>query len=151
MSNPTRRLLALAALLVLPAACAGAGHQQVPRPSADAAVAPTDTRVYLVRVDQTAGSWRNVKVLDGERVIGELDESEYLCWDRPARLGSLRVIFEGLDRKTEAVESFTELPAEPGATVWFELSIVRETRKPVLRRAQASEGPALVAAAKPAQ
>src|SRR5690606_20900997 len=119
-----------AALLAALSACAGPSRQNVPMPAESTAVRADSTRVYVGRRDQTAGSWRNVRVFDNDGEIGVLHEGEYLCWDRPARQGVLRLIYEGLGFDQDAVEGFCELPAEPGATVYIGITIDREGRKP---------------------
>lgn len=119
-----------AALLAALAACAGPSHQNVPMPAEDSAVRADSTRVYIGRMAQVAGSWRNVRVFDNDREIGVLAENEYLCWDRPARQGVVRLIYEGLGFDQDAVEGFCEIPAEPGGTVYLGIEIQSERRKP---------------------
>jgi hypothetical protein len=147
-----RSLLVLAAALlsVLPA-CSGPSHQRVAMPAASSPVAPNATRVYVGRRDQSAGSWRNVRVWDNDREIGVLHEGEYLCWDRPAGQGVARFVFEGLGFDQDAVESMCEIPDEGGATVYLGITIEREGRKPLITRLEESEGRAKLASRKPAE
>jgi hypothetical protein len=126
--------LLLTAVLAGLAACAGPSKQNVPPPDESSAVAPDATRVYVGRRSQTTGSWRNVRVFDNEREIGVLGEDGYLVWDRPARRGVARFVFEGLGFDQDAVEGMCELPAEPGAKVYLGITITSDRKKPVIER-----------------
>lgn len=128
-----------ASLLTVLAACSGPSHQNAPMPARESAVAPDATRVYVGRRDQAAGSWRNVRVFDNDREIGVLHDDEFLCWDRPAKRGVLRVIFEGVGFDMDHVEGMAELPAEAGATVYIGITIDREGHKPIVERIEERE------------
>ncbi|MBL8860755.1 MAG: hypothetical protein JNK02_01990 [Planctomycetes bacterium] len=147
--NLSRTLLALALVPAL-FACAGQSYQRVPRPDEGAAVRSDATRIYVGRREQVAGSWRNVRVFDNDREIGLLHENEYLCWDRPARQGVARFIYEGLGFDQEAVEGFAELPAEAGGTVFLGITVERDTRHPTVVRIDEDEGRRALAKRKPA-
>jgi hypothetical protein len=132
--------LALALVLVSAfAACAGPSHQEVPMPDRESAVSAGSTRIYVGRRDQTSGSWRNVRVFDNDREIGVLHDDEFLCWDRPAKRGVARIIFEGVGFDMDHVESMCELPAEPGGTVYLGITIDREGHKPLVERIEEKE------------
>jgi len=142
-------LLALAAAL-LACACTGAGYQVAPRPGEGAGVPPDRCRVYVARQDVLAGSWRGVRVYDGDEEVGVLREAEYLCWDRPAARGLGRVVFEGLGPDQKAVENVFDLPREAGATAWLAIEVEQRGHRPVVRLLSPEEGRALMAERRPA-
>jgi len=139
------------ALLASLAACAGAGHQSVPRPDESRAVAGDRCRVYVAREDVRAGSGRLVRVLDGDTEIGSIAEGEYLCWDRAPVRGIGGLVYEGLAPQLREVENVFDLPREPGTTSWFVIEIPHAGRQPQIRAVPADEGRALVARRKPAR
>jgi hypothetical protein len=148
---PSFARVLLSALLLAPlAACAGSGYQKVPMPAAGSAVQADSVRVYILRDDVVAGSRRHLLVSDGGVEIGALAEDEYMCWDRAAKQGAGHLIFQGVDPAQRGVESFFELPAEPGKTAYFLVRIEREDRKPMVERVPEAEGAALVAKRKAA-
>jgi len=132
------------------ASCAGPSRQLAPMPDPKSAVRADSTRIYVGRREQTAGSWRNVRVFDNDREIGVLGQDEYMCWDRPASRGAARFIFEGFGFDQKAVEGFCELPPEPGATVYLGITIDRAGHKPVIERVTDTVGHAAIKARKPA-
>jgi len=145
--SPTVLAACMAAFL---SACAGAAYQRIPGPPPDSAVAPDACRVYVARLDVTAGSLRNVRVFDGDMEVGVLGEEEYLCWDRPARRGTGFAVFEGMDYHTKEVENVFDLPRDGGTTTWLGVSVRRDDRKPQIERLSSEEGRALIAKRRPA-
>jgi len=144
------RTIALAASALALVACAGDTYQRVSSPPPSSAVPPDACRVYIARKDVTAGSLRNVRVFDGDTEIGVIGEDEYLCWDRSAGRGTGRVVFEGLDYRTQSVENLFDLPREAGTTTWFGISVRREDRKPVIESLGSVDGRALIEKRRPA-
>jgi hypothetical protein len=142
-------MVRIALALLLLAACTGPGHQSVPVPAQDSAVPAGHARVYLMREDVLAGSRRQVVVSDGGVEIGSLAEDEYLCWDRVARQGAGHLVFHGVDPAQRDVESFFELPAEPGTTSYYVIRIQREDRKPLIEPVSADDGARMVRERKP--
>jgi hypothetical protein len=142
--------LALALLLVC-VACAGAGQQSVPMPAAESAIPAERCRVYLAREDSLPGSLRNVRVFDGDTEIGEIGQSEYLCWDRRAGRGVGRLVFEGASLDTQAVESIFDLPREAGSTTYIGISILHQGHKPEVETLKSEAGKALIATRTPAK
>jgi len=131
--------------------CAGPSRQLAPMPDPKSAVRADSTRIYVGRREQTAGSWRNVRVFDNDREVGVLGVDEYMCWDRPAKRGVARFIFEGLGFDQDAIESVCELPAEPGATVYLGITIDRAGHKPVIERVTDKVGHDALKSRTPAQ
>lgn len=139
----------LVASVALLAACAGAGHQSVPRPSSVSV--PADAcRVFVAREDTLAGSIRSVRVFDGDVEIGLITEDEYLSWDRRPARGVGRLFFEGLGPKLSQVENVFDLPREPGTTSYFAIRISHDEHKPEIERVSEEAGRALIAARSPA-
>jgi hypothetical protein len=140
-----------AALAGALSACAGATYQLLPSPPPGSTVAPDACRVYVARLDVTAGSLRNVRVFDGDTEVGVLGEEDYLCWDRPARRGPGFAVFEGIDFRTQEVENVFDLPREGGTTAWFGITVRREDRKPTVEPLSGVDGNALIAKRRPAR
>lgn len=138
-------------LLLFCGACAGAGQQNVAMPVAGSAIPAERCRVYLAREDSLAGSIRNVRVFDGDTEIGEIGQSEYLCWDRRAGRGVGRLVFEGASLDTQAVESVFDLPREAGSTTYVAISILHQGHKPEVETLKPEAGKALLATRKPAK
>jgi hypothetical protein len=140
----------LAPIALLLSACAGAGHQRVPMPAAEASVPDDRCRVYVARADTLAGSIRNVRVFDGEDEIGVIDEGEFLCWDRRPQQGVGRIVFEGLGPKLSSVENVFDLPRAAGTTSYYAIKIVQSGHKPEIELLEGDAGPAMIAARSPA-
>ena len=140
-----------ALFVLLLTACAGAGHQLVPMPSASSSVPGDRCRVYVAREDTLAGSIRNVRVFEGDTEIGVIDEGEFLCWERTPERGFARVVFEGIGHGLTAVENVFDLPREPGTTGYYAIRIDREGRKPEVTRLSDEAGQALVDSRSPAK
>lgn len=138
------------ALVLLFAACAGAGHQLVPRPALDSSVASDRCRVFIAREETVAGSIRNVRVFDGETEIGEIQQEEFLCWERRPARGFGRVVFEGLGLDLAAVENVFDLPREPGTAGYYAIRIPHEGHKPEVTLLSAEAGKALIESRSPA-
>ena len=140
----------LTLLALLLGACAGSGHQSVPMPLLGSSVPSDRCRVYVAREDTQAGSIRNVRVFDGDREIGVINEDEFLCWERAPGRGVGRVVFEGLSVDTAAVENVFDLPREPGASGYYAIRILHSGRKPEVARISDEAGKALIEARSPA-
>lgn len=147
------RSLASVALLALLPACAGAGHQNIPRPDENSPVSNDRCRVYVLRGDDAVGSAHQVRVLDGEAEIGSLAEDEYLCWERPAQRGMGTLVYEGPGQNIHSrdVENVFDLPREPGTTSYYAIRIPREGRKPEVTRLTDEAGRALIDSRSPAK
>jgi hypothetical protein len=145
------RAFSIAALALLLAACAGSGYQRVPMPPPDASVPADRCRVYLARQDTTAGSIRNVRVLDGDTEVGVIHEDEFLCWERKPERGFGRAVFEGLGPAIASVESVFDLTLAPGATGYYSIRIVYGGHKPEITPLSPEEGRALIEQRSPAR
>lgn len=151
MRTMPRRIALALSLASLLCACATDTYQRLPNPPPDSAVPADACRVYIARLDMTAGSLGSVRVSDGDTEIGVIGEEEFLCWDRPARRGTGNAVFEGLDYRTREVENVFDLPREGGTTTWFGISVRREDRKPQIERLSSEDGRALIAKRRPAR
>ena len=144
------RSLASVALFALLSACAGAGHQNIPRPDENSPVSSDRCRVYIARQDVAAGSVRQVRVLDGEAEIGSIAEDEYLCWERRPERGIGTLYFDGFAPALKEVENVFDLPRQAGTTTWFAIEIPHAGRQPQIKELSPLEGRALIAQRKPA-
>ncbi|MSR62933.1 MAG: hypothetical protein EXS08_10865 [Planctomycetes bacterium] len=147
------RSLASVVLLALLSACAGAGHQNIPRPDENSPVSSDRCRVYIARQDVAAGSVRQVRVLDGEAEIGAIAEDEYLCWERRPERGMGTLVYEGPGQNIHSrdVENVFDLPRQAGTTTWFAIEIPHSGRQPQIRQLSPLEGRALIAQRRPAK
>lgn len=142
-------MLALAASFLL-SACAAASWQAVARPDPDDPIPAGHARVVVVRTG-VLGSLREVRIWDEQREIGALGGDGWICWDRVARRGVGRALFEGYAADGGPVESLFDLPREPGTTTWAVLGLRSGDRKPVAELVTPEEGRALIAERDPAE
>ena len=75
----------------------------------------------------------------------------WIAWDRPARRGTARVVFEGYAADGGPVESHFDLPREEGTTTWAVLELRSGDLKPTARIVSAEEGHELIGERTPAE
>ena len=150
MRSPLPTLAAVVATLLL-FACAASSWQAVPRPRPDDPLPEGRARVVVVRTFGGLGSLREVRIWDGEQEIGVLGEDGWIAWDRSARRGVGRAVFEGYVVDGGPVESLFDLPRDAGTTTWAVLSLQGGDLKPTARVVSAEEGRKLIEEREPAE
>ena len=144
------RLLFAAALSAL-AACSSLSHQLVPLPAQDVPLSRPDlTRIYIVRDDAFGLQNRDIKVLEQDKEIGSLTRGTYLCWERPGGRTLARAFYGTLDPGRSENEGLGDLDCDAGHVYWFNVTLERDTSKPVFTPLSEKDGKRLVAERKPA-
>ena len=135
MSMRTLLLSAAAALALLASSCRGtSSYQSLPMPPQDVAVSRPDlARIYVMREGQARGRVRAVRVEDGDREIGALDQDEYLCWERAPGRTLLSFFYEGARIDGGDLEGIYSLDAAPGGVYYLTVHIDRLADAPELR------------------
>ncbi|MEM1447929.1 MAG: hypothetical protein AAF957_29125 [Planctomycetota bacterium] len=132
--------------------CASTTFQEVPRADA-ASELPAEgmCRIYCFRSGQIVGTTRSVEVRVADRLIGEMGQDGYLCWDRPPGRVVAQVLYHGpwIDNKTP--EGVFEFDGEAGRVYYFEMHLTERDKQPEFRELNAEEGKAAIAARTPAR
>lgn len=138
---------------LLLAACTSEGGQRMPLPRQDVVVSSPDvTRIYFVRDERPGLQPRPVRILDGEREVGELTTDNFLCWERPGgrTLGHARYDAVDLARARGAIDGLGDLDCAAGRAYYFNVTVDYEQGKPSIHPLDPEDGKKLVASRKPA-
>jgi hypothetical protein len=137
--------VALLPVLLLPLACASSAVQLVPFPSQDVPVTRPDlARIYVLRDDARVLQDRPVKIFDGEREIGTLDNGTYLCWERPGGRTLARAYFGAMDPSRGQLEGIASLDCAAGTVSYYKVVVSREEGRPSIEAVGPDEGRKLV-------
>ncbi|MEM9379183.1 MAG: hypothetical protein AAGB93_04465 [Planctomycetota bacterium] len=143
-------LLVLVSGLLL--GCTTTSYQMVPRANAEAEAPPEGMcRIYCFRSGQIVGTTRSVEVRVADRLIGELGQDGYLCWDRPPGRVVAQVLYHGpwIDNKTP--EGVFEFDGEAGRVYYFEMHLTERDKAPEFRELSAEDGKKAIDARTPAR
>ncbi len=132
-------LLAFAACLAV-AACTGPSSQFVPMPSQDVEVSsPAVSRIYVMRMPQVKGTFRDLRVKENERDIGSIGSQSYVCWERPPGRSLVVVTYEGTMFEKDDRESMIDVQAEAGHAYYYGITVDDAWKKAVVQLLEKDE------------
>lgn len=129
------RAILLASLLALVGGCVPLASQYAPfPPHRDQAPAPGMARLYMIRgYIFYVGSGGGVQVLDDGRMVGDLGNGSYLCWERPAgeALISLYGCFGPCGQELGMPGDKVSLAVEGGMTYYLYMDVFNHQPKSI--------------------
>jgi hypothetical protein len=137
---PSHRFVARTILLAL-AACAAPSSQFVPLPSQDVEVSSSAvSRIYVMRLPQVKGAFRDLRVKENEREIGSLGGQSFVCWERPPGRSLVVVTYEGTAFSKDDRESMIDVQAEAGQAYYYGITVDDAWNKAVVQLLDRDEG-----------
>lgn len=114
-------------------------------------ISPGDVcRVYVLRDSSVRGNLRDVRVLDGDYVIGTIEADEYLCWERQPGRTLLKLYYEGVGIGVGETEGLVDLRGEAGQRYIYAITLSYPDRKPEAQLLSEKDAQAILADRKPA-
>jgi hypothetical protein len=140
--------LLLPILLACLAACHAPASQKAPLPPQDVLVtSPELARIYCVR-EEEAGSTglrtNSIVILDGEREIGELNSTSFLCWERKGGRTLGHGVYQAIDPSLGNLEGIADFDCPAGSAYYYNVTVRRSDGKPVFQPLKPEAGRALV-------
>ena len=135
------------ALATLCAACAASSYQRIPVPRQDVEVtSPAVSRLYVLRLPEAKGYYRNVGVDEDMTEIGRIGNDEYLCWERPPGRTLLTLTIEPVELAGgKPTQVFVDAKCEPGRAYYYAISVSAAWSKPEVRELEPTEARSLLA------
>lgn len=98
-------------------------RQFVPLPDQTRAVEnPTQCRIYVFRPEAMLGGIAKMKIMDGERVIGDLGMRSFLCWERDP--GPATVFMDFYTSDDMIINMREDLDARRGAVYYLQAGLL---------------------------
>lgn len=130
----------LVALALSLAACSAPSSQFVPMPSQDVEVSsPSVSRIYVMRMPQVKGAFRDLRVKENEREIGTVGSQSYVCWERPPGRSLVVVTYEGTAFEKDDRESMIDVQAEAGHAYYYGITVDDAWKKAVVQLLERDE------------
>jgi hypothetical protein len=143
-----KQLLPLVLLASL-AACRGPASQTAPLPPQDVVVtSPELARIYCVREEEPGSTGlrtNSIVIQDGEREIGELNSTSFLCWERKGGRTLGHGIYRAVDPSLGNLEGIADFDCPAGQAYYYNVTVRRSDGKPVFQLLAPDAGRALVA------
>src|SRR6185369_787116 len=115
---------ALLPILLAFGACSAPSSQFVPMPSQDVEVSsPAVSRIYVLRMPQVKGAFRDLRVKENEHEIGNIGGQSYVCWERPPGRSLVVVTYEGTVFEKDDRESMIDVQAEAGQAYYYGITV----------------------------
>ena len=122
MSNRLVMTLAGLCALVFASGCAST-RQCVPLPDQTRTVEnPKQCRIYVFRPEAMLGGRARMKIMDGERVIGDLGMASYLCWERDP--GKVEVFMDFYSSDGMTINMREDLDTQRGAVYYLRAGLL---------------------------
>jgi hypothetical protein len=124
----------LPSLFLALAACSAPSSQFVPMPSQAVEVSsPAVCRIYVMRMPQAKGTFRDLRVKENEHEIGNIGSQSYVCWERPPGRSLVVVTYEGTVFEKDDRESMIDVQAEAGQTYYYGITVDEAWKKAVVQ------------------
>src|SRR5215471_4523833 len=134
MKNTFLPLLLASAGLSAVAACSAPSSQLVPMPSQAVEVSsPTVSRIYVMRMPQVKGAFRDLRVKENEHEIGSIGSQSYVCWERAPGRSLVVVTYEGTAFSKDDRECMIDVQAEAGQTYYYGITVDEAWKKAVVQ------------------
>jgi len=125
---------ALLPILLAFGACSAPSSQFVPMPSQDVEVSsPAVSRIYVLRMPQVQGAFRDLRVKENEHEIGNIGGQSYVCWERPPGRSLVVVTYEGTVFEKDDRESMIDVQAEAGQAYYYGITVDEAWKKAVVQ------------------
>jgi len=137
----------LCALLLVLASCAAGSYQRAPIPSQEVEVSSSSvSRIYLLRMPEAKGFYRNVRVEDNDREIGQIANDQFLCWERPPARTLLTLTIEPVELAGgKESQLFVDVDCEAGQAYYYAISLDAAWQRPKVRQLERDEARQLLA------
>ena len=127
-------------LLLAFGACSAPSSQFVPMPSQSVEVSsPAVSRIYVMRMPQVKGAFRDLRVKENEHEIGSIGSQSYVCWERPPGRSLVVVTYEGTMFEKDDRESMIDVQAEAGHTYYYGITVDDAWKKAVVQLLERDE------------